>query len=49
MAIKTNILPTTIQRGTVKIIDLFDKEVGECEIYAGIGTPNQLNAYLNQK
>lgn len=49
IAIKTNILPTTIQRGEVKIIDLMDTQVGLCNLYAGIGTSNQLNLYLNQK
>lgn len=49
IAIKTNMLPTTIHRGEFGISNLEDKPVGQCSIYAGIGTSNQLNLYLNQK
>ena len=49
MAIKTNILPTTISKGKTGIHDLSDSEIGHCMLYCAIGTQNQLNTYLNQK
>lgn len=33
----------------MNILDLFDKQVGSCNLYAGIGTSTQLNAFKNQK
>ncbi len=47
LAIKTSLLPTVIYNGIHPIISLTDKPVGECCLNVRIGTPAQIQSYLN--
>ena len=48
IGIKTNLLPTTIIRGRVPLLDISESSVGSSQIYAAIGTSSQLNTHLNE-
>ena len=48
MAIKTNIVPTVIFDGNSKIYNLHDEHIGSIPVFASIGTPLQIDTFLNK-
>ena len=47
-AIKTNLFPTIIHKGSTIITDISGNKVGTCHLNAAIGTCGQLGTHLNQ-
>lgn len=47
-AIKTNLFPTIIHKGSTMITDISGNKVGTCHLNAAIGTCGQLDTHLNQ-
>ena len=48
MAIKTNLLPTIIEKGKFPILNISGNRIGSCILCAAIGTSAQLDCHLNQ-
>ena len=47
-AVRANLLPTTVFKGTIELQNLKQSNVGEAWIQVLIGTSNQISTFLNE-